>query len=205
MKYARLAIYGMLLGLLSLSGCFPKRMHEVTIAFPHPNIETEGKMRQFQYYLEKDSEKMIQNMRMEGLPERTVRIELEVDKLHAYGVWIADVKAALEPIPIAHGKWDVSEDSLVWEVLVADLDSTMSVREFEPVVLRLDRGDLVVMPMLGDVAGISDSFRFSSIEVGGQPCAVIRGTTAASLKEVELWLRGLDQMLGVKYFVVLED
>src|SRR6185503_13638639 len=123
MKSARFAVYGMFLALFSLSGCFPKRMHEVTIAFPNPNIETEGKMRQFQYYLEKDSKKMIQNMRIEGLPELTVRIELDGERLGAYSTRIADVKAALEPIPVSPGKWAVSNDSLVWEVPEADLDS----------------------------------------------------------------------------------
>jgi hypothetical protein len=197
---------GLLLGillLLWLTSCSgPVETRAVTIAFPIGTYSSIAAIHEFQDVVDRDHKHMVRGSHLEGLPQPIVNVSVDADKLSAHAargkVTKAGIIAAL-PQPL---KWEISGDSLAYEAVTTDAQP-LSLEDLALLIISQPNSDVVVK--LRDVADIRVEERLDAVEVRGQKCIVLAGTTTRTQQELEDWLIGLDKQLGVQFFITLGE
>ncbi len=191
-------VLAMLLALASCSA--PEIQRPVTIAIPVKTCSSYRAVDEFQEILVRDSRHYVRDSRVEGTPEATVNIRLDSGQLHSYGMAPSLVRAVLDTAFAQQPSWQMRADSLQFTLAGDSLKKGMTLDELGLLKLSPEKEGHFVH--LRDVAAISSEELPHPLIVDGQACVVIKGITIRTNEALEKWLSGLDEHLGLKFFIV---
>ena len=184
-----------------LSSCSgPAIQYPVTIAIPTSTCSSYRAVDEFHEILVRDSKHYVRDSRVEGTPEATVSIQLDSAKLLAHGMSPRHVRNVLDTAFAQQPSWQMRADSLEFTLAADNLKKAPTLDALGLLKLSPEKDGYFVH--LRDVAAISSEALPHPIMVDGQACVVIRGTTTRTNEALEKWLSGLDEHLGLKFFIV---
>ena len=198
----RTSIFAFLAAILVLLGSCssPAIQYPVTIAIPISTCSSYRAVDEFHEILVRDSKHYLRDSHVEGTPEATVSIRLDSAQLHAYGMSPSRVRTMLDTAFAQQPPWQMRADSLEFTINGDSLETGLTLDAVGLLKLSPEKDGSFVH--LRDVAAISSEALPHPIMVDGQACVVIRGNTIRTNEALQKWLSGLDEHLGLKFFIV---